>query len=391
MSNFSKSVRDPREHPFLFWGLTIAWLIALIIAVIWGIYNWTAPETTEGFTISTGKIVVGLAIAWFVISFKALRTDEIGAIALFGLPLIKAGRGPKLVITGLFQLERFSGTERQDQFPAEPELIQKTDDKEPLKLVNFTYPDGTTVERMTVRPLRINTRSPYTEADDSTKYAKYKEQILNTQMTIEFTFWVRWIVIDPFQFMITGGGNDSDIRKRIRDAGESYLNAEVVKRVPAELIDEFLALQKGLYDTIKGKINEKDWGIEVTETGLTAPDINHEVASALRDITKENAIAKKKQVAADADAYVTVRSGQATAEVIERTGKAEGIAKEEILTGEARGFKRSSKLISIPAEDVLAATVARETVGEADLVLGAEGIAQAIGIGKAILKKKENT
>ncbi len=391
MNTFSKNVRDPREHPLLFWGLTIAWLITLISAVIYGIYNWSMPETPEGFSISAGKIVAGLSIAWFVISIKALKTDEIGTVALFGLPLIKAGRGPKLIIAGLFQLERFSGKVRQNQFPAEPELIQKTDDKEPLRLVNFTYSDGTTVERMTVRPLRINTRSPYTETDDPTKFTKYKGQILNTQMTIEFTFWVRWIVIDPFQFMITGGGDDADILQQIRDAGESYLNAEVVKRVPAELIDEFPALQKGLYDEIKAKINVQYWGIEVIETGLTAPDINHEVASALRDITKENAIAKKKQITADADAYVTVRSGQAAAEVIERTGKAEGIAKEEQLTGEARGFKRSSKLIGIPAEDVLAATVARETVGEADLVLGAEGIAQAVGIGKTILKKKENT
>jgi regulator of protease activity HflC (stomatin/prohibitin superfamily) len=383
---FNQNVRDPREHPWLFLSLTVLWLLMLIAALIWSSFNWTAPET-DGFTIPAGKMVAGLAVAWLVFSVRALQTDEIGAVTLFGLPLIKVGRGPKVIIAGLLQLERFTSKVRQNQFPAEPELIQKTDDSEPLRMVQFTYPDGTIVERMTVRPLRITTRSPYTENDPG--YARYKGHILNVQMVVEFTFWVRWIIVDPFQFMISGGGDDNIALQQLRDAGESYLNQEVVKRIPAELIDEFTGLEQGLSDHIKAKITAAAWGIEVVEVGLTAPDLSHALSASMRDIAMANATAQKKLIDAKADASVTVVSGNAAAEVIERTGAAQGVAREKLLVGEARGINRSAKLIGVPAEQVLAATIARETVGEGDLILGVEGITQAVGIGNAILKKKE--
>lgn len=364
---FAEHVAEPQERQGLFVTLTFVWVLFMALGLVFSMLTWNQEVTVAtDVSVSVGQLLLGAILIWTVSSIKVLQADELGAVLMYGLPMIKIRRGPKFLVTGLFQLERFMATVAQNQFPDEPELIQKTDDKTPLEIVEVTAPDGSVTKRSKVRPIRITTAKPRADAPDD---------ILNVQMIVEFTFWVRWIVVNPFLFIVNAGGSIDNVVKQMRDVGESCLNSEVTKQTPSQLITGFEKLQKKLQEELKKSVER--WGVRVENVGMTAPDLNHEVAMALRDIPKAKAEAVQVRVRAEAEEYRLAQEG-----------KGRGKAREEELAGEGRGYKRAGKFIGVEPQEVLAAQVARETVGQGDLVLGAEGIAQAVGLGRAILKQK---
>jgi len=304
---------------------------------------------------------------WILASIKVFRVDELGAITFYELPMIRVRRGPKLVIALLFQVYRFSGSMQNDQFPGEPELIQRTDDSKPLSTIEITR-DGRKIQALMVRPIRITTSAPKPELGD---------QILNTQMVLEVTFWARWIIVDPFLMMVNTGGDIERVRSQMRDTGETLLNDEFTTKTPAELVSNFRSIRDALEEALAKSV--KTWGIAVSTAGITSPDLNHALASALRDVATEKAKSEGVKAKAKGDRVK-----------VEQAGYAEGKAIEEILAGKGRGLKRSAALAGegITPADILAAQVAEATLGEGDIILGMEGIAQALGLGKTIFKKK---
>ena len=374
---FKERVHHPEDRPKIFWAINIVWFITMILTSLWAITGdrWTGDiELWANFNVPLGPTVLATQLAWLIGSIRMFDVTEVAVIVLYGLPMITVRRGPKLLIFGLFQSKTFEARVYNNQYPAEPELIQKTNDKEPLAVIQVTNSDGTVREERMVRPIRITTAKPKKQEGNS----EFIEEvdILNSQMTVEFTFWVRWIVDDPLNLLINAGGDLDEVVKQMRDIGESLLNLEVTQLTPSELVSGFAELQRKLGKAITDQIG--NWGISVLTVGLTAPDINHEVASALRDIVTAKAVARK-----------TVIDSEAKATELANIGKGEGKAQEEKLAGEGRGYKRAAAFIGIDAEAMLQAQVARDTVGEADLVLGADGLAQALGIGKKLLEKKQ--
>ncbi|MCF7815570.1 MAG: hypothetical protein K9M10_02330 [Candidatus Pacebacteria bacterium] len=367
--DFAQHVAEPKERPGQFYGYTAIWCI--LMALLFGIALWTMGnkiDTADPESITTGQVILAIMVLWIVASIKKLQADELGAVLLYGLPMIKVRRGPKFLVFGVFQLERFNGTVEHNQFPDEPEFIQKTDDATPLEIVEITTSEGVFIRRQKVRPIRITTAKPRKSSPDD---------ILNVQMTVEVTFWVRWIVVDPFKFIVSAGGDVKRVTEQMRDVGESYLNNEVTKLTPSRLISAFDKLQKDLETEIINGV--EPWGVMVIKVGMTAPDFNHEVASELRNIPKENAKAVQVRTKADAEAYR-----------LEAEGVARGKARAAELAGEGRGYKEAAVFIGVEPKEMLAAQVARDTVGEGDLILGTDGITEALGLGMSVLKKKRS-
>lgn len=366
--DFELSVAIPKKRPLFYLAAIVIWIVLLMCVALLGYYlYWETPATVAGYSFSSvGKVLLTVDILLIVASIKWLDTDEVGALVFWGLPIIVLKRGPKLIPFGIFQLKRFPGVYVQTQFPDNPEFIQKTDDKEPLETVRVTTPDGKVIERTKVRPIRITTGGPKKELGD--------EDILNVQMTVEFTFWVRWIIVDPLLLIVNTSGDVEEALRQMRDTGESLLNAEVTKKTPSELLSQFKeigqALHKAIADAVKG------WGILVTSADLTSPDLNHEVASELRNIAKAKANAKQVRVTADATAYN-----------LEKEGIGKGRARQAELAGEGRGYRDAAKAANLSTREMLQAQIARDTVGEGDLILGTEGISSALGIGTALLSK----
>lgn len=352
---------ETRERRLPFYVITLAWAAGMIYLTVYATGQW---ETPFDWGVTVGQAIISLQIVWLAASFKVVPVDEIGIVLSYGLPMVKVSRGPKLVIFGIFQLERFPAEVMNDQFPADPEFIQKTPDEVPLETVTVTLSDGSIVTRQKVRPIRITT--------SKAKEHLGEKDLLNVQMTVEFTFWVRWQINDPAEFILKVGGSIEGAKKHMRDTGESLLNNEVTQRTPSELISEFFRLQEKLSDEIKLKM--KGWGIEIEEVGLTAPDINHQVAASLRNVP----IAKS-------DAEQVVIAAAAERKRLEEEGAGRGKAREEELAGEGRGYQRLGKSIKIDPAAALQAQVARDTIGEGDVILGADGITQLFGLGKKIV------
>lgn len=371
VDDFASRVARPRQHPITFYSITGLWLAIMVGVAVFAVNNWSDQvNLSSSISVSLGQCLIAFQILWLVASVKMLRIDELGGVMFYGWAMVRVKRGPKLIIFGIFQIDRYSGAVNHNQHPAEPELIQKTADEVPLEMIGVIQPDGSVLQRKKVRPLRITTSGPKAELGES--------DILNVQMTVEFTFWVRWVIVDPFEFSINAGGDIDSAVEQMRDQGESLLNREVTLLTPSELISSFKKLDSDLKKAITEAV--ESWGIKVVGVGLTAPDLNHEVAKSLRDIPVAKAVAVMTRTTADADEYK-----------LSKEGKGRGKAREEELAGEGRGYKRAAKAIGTTAENVLTAQVARDTVGQGDLILGADGIALALGFAKKILQPDPKT
>ncbi len=365
---FEAGVQKVHLRPRIFYAINVGWLISMALISWFAVVNWNTniSDPEEILTLSLGQLIIAAQITWLALSIRVIGVSEVAAVVLYNLPMTRVRRGPKFILFGFFQLFRFPASVHQNQFPGDPELIQKGDDKLPLETVEVVQKDGTVLHKQKVRPIRITTAKPKESLGD--------EDILNTQMTVEFSFWVRWIATDPFELIINVSGNLDDAVKQMRDAGESLLNNEVTKLTPSELIDQFKELRNKLFEAIKQSVNE--WGIDVIDVGLTAPDLSHEMSAALRNVASTKAEAKTKVIAAEAE---RIR--------LHTEGKGQGQAQEERLAGEGRGYKRLARSIGVSPEKVLEAQVTRDTVGEADLILGTDGLTQAIGLGSRLLNR----
>ncbi len=381
---FARHVANPEPHSEFFYGVTIVWGIIILLVTFLLAFFGNEVKLAESNAMPTWQIFLGLAILWLAFSVKRIGPDEQGAILLWGKTMIAVRRGPKVVIAGIFQLERFGASVRNRQFPDDPEFIQKTDDKIPLEQVEITLPDGTKKIRNKVRPIRLTTAKPVPGQDDD---------ILNVQMVVEFTFWVRYIVVNPFLYIVNAQGFDDASRAaavegQMRDTGETALTLEVTKLTPSQLISQMEDLQVKLESALKAKIVR--WGVEIVDLGLTSPDLSHELSSALRDIPKEKANAAKALAIA-----AQVRT-QADAESYRLTKEGEGLGnkREAELAGEGRGYKKMAEILNIEGREALAAQVARDTVGEGDLIVGMDGVRDVIAMGKMVLgnnkSEKEN-
>lgn len=350
-----------RNREILYWGLTIGWFVLVTALVA------MTPEKSGffGLSIPLRGVVLGGVLIWLFSSIRVIAVDEIAIALVYGYPSITLTRGPKIGIRGVFQVQHFPAEVVQVQFPDEPELVQKTPDEVPLETVIVYDGDGNAMERKKVRPIRISTRKSGTSDD-----------ILDTQLAVEVSFWVRWKITDPYEFILTSGGDVDELIRQLRDSGESSLNEEITKRSTSELISEFNEVQKSLENKIKDDVI--GWGVWIIGVGLNAPDLTHSLSSEMRNIASVKAKAQQTRITAEATRYATEQAGIATAN-----------AEKARIVAEGEGFKESAEIMGISTQELLAADVARKTIGEGDIILGTEGIVQAIGLGKKILEQAQ--
>jgi regulator of protease activity HflC (stomatin/prohibitin superfamily) len=351
-------------HPNWFYGINIC--IGIGVAILFMstmdvVVLIGDPESPIRIPLLT--IIFGFLLGtWLIASVAVIEPDDLGAVMCFGVPMIILGNGPKLILGGIFQLTIFPAKVHQNQYPDEPEFIQKTPDDTALEPVTITLEDGTVVERLKVRPIRIMTKAPSGKTDD----------ILETQNAIEFTFWVRWRVSDPFEFILGSGGDLDEVVKQMRDTGESELNRQVVKLTSAQVVEKLDDIRKAMKETIETALKKQ--GISIEDVGLTAPDLSRTISVALQGVT-----------VAKAEKQVQAAKAEASRYTIEQEGEARADAQKRLLEAEGAGLRAAADALGVSPEVYLAVITAQKTIGEGDVILGAEGIAQAIGLGKQIL------
>lgn len=255
--------------------------------------------------ISGGGVIIAFQLAHIALSFKIVRQDELGGLLFFGKPVKVVDSGFVLCPAGLLQLIKLPKKPIQVQFPGDPEKIFKGTDEDYFKLSEK--------ERNEVfLPIRATTGKP--------KENKSGEgDILNTQMTLEVNFYVRWKIEHFWVFLIRIGSIDEANRQH-RDSGERVIIQAVASRTPAEVIEALPVINEEL----SAKLEEitEDWGVYIIETAMLSPDVSRSVNVALRDVVVKKAEARQMVVIAEAEETKRTREGKGSANAKEAELKA---------------------------------------------------------------------
>lgn len=365
MAQTLQELAKPRTGKYI--AGVIVWLL-IIAALLFGAYRLWPEGDAEG--ISVGVILAGIAILWIGLSTKSLPNTERVRIKLFGMPVLEiTGGGLALVPFILFSLKYTSSGLWETELPGEPEDIQKTSDKEPLRVVEIKK-NGEVVSKMRLRPIRITTKRPATGGDP--------DDPLNTQMTIEPSFWFQWRVADSFLFELTLGSPEEATRN-LRDIGETQLTNIITQRTPAELTTDFVAISEEFRDAVEDQV--KELGIRIHASGLNPIDYGEGVAKKMKEIAE----AKAGIAVADAQAEQVRKTAAGERDRLALEGEGQGAAEEAVRAGRGRGIKSIAKAtMGKNAQRVLAAEVVEKTVGEGDSTI--IGLDQAIELGANVLK-----
>lgn len=352
----------------IYYTVVAVWVVMEIILVLTGLITMAGGE---------GYFYLAVAAIWLLLSLKRVDTEEYAGIAFFGKPVWITDSGLKLIPRGLLEITYLPSTVHQRQHPAEPELVFKGPDDQPLPEKTITLPNGERVTLTMVRPIRVTTAGPDpkrkkrstktedgsdAEASDEDRENGLERDILDSRMALEVTFFVRWrILLDRvFDFIINTNGDVEEADKQMRDAGEQQFAEEFANRTPSVIIEDFAKIRDALESAIKKKV--VGWGVEIIQVGWTSPDLGLTVSQALRDIPASKAKAIAARVKTRADAYDTARK----------------------LEAEGKGLKGQAVELGVTGADVLAARVARDSIGKGDTILGIPGLTQIFGIVRAL-------
>ncbi|HEY0948154.1 MAG TPA: SPFH domain-containing protein [Candidatus Paceibacterota bacterium] len=307
--------------------------------------------------------------SYYVTSLQRVETGMIAGITLLEEPVLEVTAGWYFVPRFLMEIDWMPAHTLQDQFPGNPEQISKRDDNLGLLPNEF-------------RPIRAMTAPGKPEDGDDP---------LNTRLALEVIFAVRWKVkpggfFDVYVKIPGRRWEDKvvNIRQHMRDTGETELIEEISERSPFRVNADMHLLNDQLKEELQTAVG--DWGIEIEEARMQAPDFPHSVNTSLADISTALAQRKVTETKAHAEKQrqILVSEGESAAII----NLAEARKRESIARGEGR--KEEAELTGISGEQLYAGEIAIKTVGEGDLILGEPGIAQALGIGGFVLKRAKD-
>ncbi|MDR3548869.1 MAG: SPFH domain-containing protein [Candidatus Pacebacteria bacterium] len=301
--------------------------------------------------------VLIFTVAYTIASVKQIQTDQYGGITVFNQPSINAGPSwwfVPLVVTKLRHRER---SVQEMIFPGPPEKVSKKPDDEPL------LPGE-------VRPIRIQTGRPDPNLGDDP---------LNSQMTLEVQWYVRWQVEQEnyFDFDIRLPGRDWEEEKtllygQMRDVGTAAIAADFAKGPVSVVIDGLENLNKKMKPLLQKAFSGS--GILIVQAGVESPDLRLTVNQALADLAASKAGAQTTRIKAAAERNRLTEEG---------LGRA--AAREAEITAEGKGVAAAAEAIGISGQEYLSADVAMKTIGKGTIIIGTDGVREAIGVGKAIL------
>lgn len=328
-------------------------------------------------------ILIGFS-PYYLASITKVGSGYFYGIYVLELPAIEGESGWKYVPLGLARIAQWPREEAQEQFPGEPEQIaQVADDVADKMRLNM------------LRPIRITTGGP-----EQGEYAtEFKGSILNEQITFDPTFTVTWQVeldtnpLDDnegfFEFDMNIPGETwsekyYSILKRMRDTGETELGIIMSKHSGAWCIK----YREKVIESLTTKIAEAviNWGIIVCRVEVQNITGSHAVNTALGKIPEAKAEAEAAAITAQgqADARIIASKANKAATVTESEGQAQAL--ENLREAEGKGERKAADALGMKPEDYRAGELAKTIIGDKTVIIGEDGIAKALAIGKTILK-----
>lgn len=299
---------------------TVYMMVCSIFLVCLGLYGFISEAVWV-------KSIFYILLAYIIFSVKVVRPEELGAILFLGKPLVEVGPGPHIIPFGFYSLIKETALVVQEQYPGEPETIDRT--------------ESDIVAPGKVFPMRVTTG-----ASDNPKDA------LDHRVTAEITAIARKrIKRGSFIKFLTTIGTMEEANRQIRDTVESVIKIEFPKRSPKNILLELNDINEELEKAVI-KLTES-WGIEVKDISLIDIDLGKKVNKALRDIP---AAVLEKQAVIEKAHGERVRLtqeglGTADAELALLTARAKG--EKLILAAKAIGTKKLAEATNTPEGQIV--------------------------------------
>ena len=345
------------------------WYFILALATI--ALLMVGPLLTLLFPFIEGKHMGWIYVTMLVIAASRLRgvkETEFGGITALNMPALEVGSGFYFIPFGA-RLDTMPVADQQYEFPDEPERVSKRPDAEGLRPGE-------------VRPMRI--LSGPTEAE-------YGDDPINTRLALEQASITIFRLEDKgfFELWTRIPGNTweeklVEIRKRLRDTNETELLEEFANRAPPSILKNVKLVNGRLKRELQKAVRR--FGVKIVEAKIKSPDFPKSVNEGLASIGE--AKARRQKIGIDAQAergrLITVSEGKRQAGINEADIRQAQLAKE------GEGVRDGATAAGMSGRDFLAADVARQAIGEGDIILGPEGVSQLVGLGKLISQDSDS-
>lgn len=343
----AQSAADVLEDPGLCHRLRFAGLVVIIAICLIAVASWSVPLFSKfDIAFDGGPTTLLFACIYLAASLKEVGPDDMGGAFCYGKALVRLDAGLHFIPLGLMQLRTVPRPVQEFQCPGEPEEVQKGEDKNPL-------------DAGKVRPIRFVTRAPRQD----------EKGMLDTQMTLDLNFVVQYAITDIFDF-VANYGSIENIKKQLRDIGETTLAEEVTKHTPASFIERLPRTNKKLVEKVRGRFLHS--GINIISVRLVSPDITHEVSKALANIPIARAQAQQAEILSTGERTRLTNVGQGAAN-----------AKLSMLSAQAKGQKEIKDALGVDGHAVIAAEAVDGLSEKTDmLILGQGGMRDAMSLVK---------
>lgn len=280
--------------------------------------------------------------------------DEVGVVLLFDRPIVNVTSGLVFVPAFISRLITLPSGEIQKEVPDQPENLVRNEDV-------VTVPPGKKpVFRITFA------QGNQTDADP-----------LNQRVTQEVSGIYAFRAVNPRVFV-----------REVRDLGNALqLLDDVFVRVlteqlPRHTLAHVLANVGGFSTEVLRalKMRSRTWGVQMTQGAIKAIGLSHDLNKALQAPS-----------VAVSEARATEITAEATRLRLTKEGEGRGAANKAEVAGTAAGFGLTSDgELTAAARAALAVRVAG-ALGDKTVILGGEGLAQALALGGAFLKGTDKT
>lgn len=302
-----------------------------------------------------GWTILSIEFLHFSLSFRTVGPKSLGAVLLFGRPLYQVKSGLVYVPFMICQLAKETKLVIKEQFPAEPELVDKSGDD--TKLIKDGF----------VKPIRVTTASKdMISSTDKERIKDFLNHPLNEIMTLEPSVVVRFqIRNDDFISFLTNIGSIEHAVSQMRDTVDSVLNIEFPKRTPSLIILDKEEINSKLKEKIEILVGEKDtdskesWGINVLNVQIADLDLSKTINESLRDVADSQLKKTASIIKAEGDKKSRELAGEAEKKF--ETDKGAGVANARLsfLEAESKGFEKIAKVAE--TEEGKLAVIAKAT------------------------------
>ncbi|HRH55456.1 MAG TPA: SPFH domain-containing protein [Candidatus Paceibacterota bacterium] len=361
--------RDPEEplddRPELYAALVAAVVLVPMLSVLISLLFTLARENVFPY-VELGLTI--LLLTYYISSIKEVKEQYAGGIYVLQQYSWEVGPGYYFVPRFLSELNLILLQDRQNQFPGNPEQISMRPDNDPLHGL--------------LRPFRTPTAGtdPGLESADP----------LSTRLTLEPTASVVWRLRKRgfFQMWNRIPGNtweekDANILTQMYDSLNTDLGIAMATRTPAQVVAGLKEINCELETGLEAKLSK--FGVDIDRVEMQPTGLTRKVNQALEEVG--SALARRQAALVEAE-------GQRQAEILRQSGIAEGrerLAEADFIERQKKGEgdMAAARALGMAGSDYRAGEIAIQTVGEADLVLGVEGITQAVGLGRLVVDSKD--